>query len=150
MTQTAISLDAANRNRLRQPATRPRQPRLVHQTKPSIDQLGRSQIVVKSLRGIELVPVEDVRCFLAGEKYVTIHHGKGKTITNESLCSLETEFGGRFLRVHRNALVAVKFIDGLERTALGCHELRVMGVPERVRVSRRRAATVRRAIAGNA
>ena len=106
----------------------------------------RSCIVVRSLRGVELVPVRDVRYFLADHKYVTIHHGEGQTITTEVLARLETEFGGRFLRVHRNALVAVQFMEELVRLAPRHFELRVAGLSERIRVSRRRVAAVRLAL----
>ena len=110
----------------------------------------RSRIVVRSLRGVELVPVQDVRYFLADQKYVTIHHGEGETITTEVLARLEAEFGGRFLRVHRNALVALKFIEELVRLAPRHFELRVAGLSERIPVSRRRVAAVRLALEARA
>ena len=106
----------------------------------------RSRIVVRSLRGVELVPVQDVRYFLADQKYVTIHYGEGQTITTEVLARLEGEFGGRFLRVHRNALVAVQFIEELVRLAPRHFELRIAGLSERIPVSRRRVAAVRLAL----
>ena len=106
----------------------------------------RSRIVVRSLRGVELVPVRDVRYFLADQKYVTIRHGEGETITTEVLARLEAEFKGRFLRVHRNALVATKFIGGLVRLGPRHFELRIAGLSERIPVSRRRVAAVRLAL----
>lgn len=106
----------------------------------------RRRIVVRSLRGVEVVPVQDVRYFLADQKYVTIHHGEGQTITTEVLAKLEAEFGGRFLRVHRNALVALRFIEELVRLAPRHFELRVAGLSERIPVSRRRVAAVRLAL----
>lgn len=106
----------------------------------------RRRIVVRSLRGVEVVPVRDVRYFLADQKYVTIHHGEEQTITTEVLAKLEAEFGGRFLRVHRNALVALRFIEELVRLAPRHFELRVAGLSERIPVSRRRVAAVRLAL----
>lgn len=121
-------------------------------TKVGTQPLGvvRSRIVVRSLRGVELVPVQDVRYFLADQKYVTIHHGEGETITTEVLARLEAEFGGRFLRVHRNALVALKFIEELVRLAPRHFELRVAGLSERIPVSRRRVPAVRLALEARA
>ena len=87
----------------------------------------RSRIAARSMRGIELVPVLDVRCFLAHQKYVTAFHGKGETIITESLRDLEAEFADAFLRVHRNALVSVGFIEGFERAAPRRHRLRLAG-----------------------
>ena len=103
-------------------------------------------IAAKSMRGIELVPVLDVRCFLAHQKYVTAFHGKGETIINESLRDLEAEFDDAFLRVHRNALVSVGFIEGFERAAPRRFQLRLAGVDRRIPVSRRQAPAVRRRI----
>ena len=106
----------------------------------------RSQIAAKSMRGIELVPVMDVRCFLAHQKYVTAFHGKGETIITDSLRDLEAEFANAFLRVHRNALVSVGFIEGLERQASRRYQLRLAGVERRIPVSRRLVPGVRRRI----
>lgn len=110
------------------------------------DSTARSRIAAKSMRGIELVPVLDVRCFLAHQKYVTAFHGKGETIITESLRDLEAEFADAFLRVHRNALVGVGFIEGFERAAPRRHWLRLAGVDWHVPVSRRHAPAVRRCI----
>ena len=110
----------------------------------------RTCIAVRSLQGVELVPVRDVRYFLADRKYVTIHYGKGQIIARESLCGLEAEFGSRFLRIHRSALVAIKFVAGLVLLGPRCYELQVAGLSERLPVSRRRAAAVRLAMTGRA
>ena len=69
--------------------------------------------------GLELIPVDSIRFFQADQKYVTVRHAEGEVIVDETLRELEGEFGERFLRVHRNALVAVKFIEGLERSKDG-------------------------------
>ena len=106
----------------------------------------RRQIAAKSMRGIELVPVLDVRCFLAHQKYVTAVHGKGETIITESLRDLEAEFADAFLRVHRNALVSVGFIEGFERPAPRRYQLRLAGVDRHIPVSRRHAPVVRHRI----
>ena len=42
----------------------------------------------------------------AEEKYVVVHHARGEDLIEESLKSLEEEFGERFVRIHRNCLVA--------------------------------------------
>ena len=106
----------------------------------------RRQIAAKSMRGIELVPVLDVRCFLAHQKYVTAFHGKGETIITDSLRDLEAEFADAFLRVHRSALVSIGFIEGFERQAHRRFQLRLAGVDRHIPVSRRHAPAVRRQI----
>jgi len=72
------------------------------------------------LRGsLRLIPVEDVRYLQAEEKYVVVHHARGEDLIEESLKSLEEEFGERFVRIHRNCLVARHEILELKRTADG-------------------------------
>ncbi len=110
----------------------------------------RQRIAVPSLRGLALVPVVEIRYFLAGGKYVTIRHGEGAILSRETLVNLEAEFGHRFLRIHRNALVAVRFIVGLERLAAGRFRLRMAGAEERLPISRRLMPEVRRRLSGMA
>ncbi|MGL6161051.1 LytR/AlgR family response regulator transcription factor [Microbulbifer sp.] len=103
---------------------------------------GRRQIKAVSRRGVQLLEVDAIRCFVADSKYVVAHHDGGETILDESLKELESEFGDRFVRVHRNALVAVAFICGLQRDG-GNHRVLLDGIAERPRVSRRLLAGVK-------
>lgn len=104
---------------------------------------GRSHITAKTHRGIELIPVDDVRYFLADQKYVTVRHGKGEVLIDETLKDLENEFGARFVRIHRNALLALHFLDGLELVAPGQYQVRIKGIEERLVVSRRHLPELR-------
>src|SRR5690606_32734070 len=92
---------------------------------------------------IELIPVGDVRYFLADQKYVTVRHSQGETLLDETLKDLEDEFGDRFVRVHRNALVALAYVEGMEQRN-NQHQLRLQGVNERLTVSRRHATAIKR------
>lgn len=68
------------------------------------------------LRGsLRLIPVDDVRYLQAEEKYVVVHHARGEDLIEESLKSLEDEFGDRFVRIHRNCLVARHELVELKR-----------------------------------
>jgi two-component system response regulator AlgR len=68
------------------------------------------------LRGsLRLIPIEDVHYLQAEEKYVVVHHARGEDLIEESLKSLEEEFNERFLRIHRNCLVARHEIIELKR-----------------------------------
>ncbi|MCQ3829824.1 response regulator transcription factor [Microbulbifer elongatus] len=87
--------------------------------KPSPASGGRRQIKAVSRRGVQLVDVDDIRCFIAEDKYVIAHHSGGETVLDESLKELEAEFGERFVRVHRGAIVAVAYITGLRKQASG-------------------------------
>jgi two-component system response regulator AlgR len=104
----------------------------------------RRHILCRRRNGLSLIPVEDVRCFVADHKYVNVQHDAGEDLIEESLCGLEAEFGGRFLRVHRNALVARDALRGLEKDLDGRTHARVDGSDDPLPVSRRRLPTVRR------
>ncbi|RMF00726.1 MAG: DNA-binding response regulator, partial [Alphaproteobacteria bacterium] len=106
----------------------------------------RTHISARTRRGIELVPVDDVRYFQADQKYVTVRHGDGEIIIDETLKELEEEFGDRFVRVHRNALVAARFITGLNRQADGHYQIQLKDVEELVDISRRHVAAVRKLV----
>jgi two-component system response regulator AlgR len=104
----------------------------------------RSQLCVARGRGFDLVPVAQVRCFQADQKYVTVLHSGGEALLTEPLKDLEEEFGDRFLRVHRNALVAVAWIEGLERREDGAWQVRLKDGFPPLPVSRRHAGDVKR------
>lgn len=106
------------------------------------DSKGRSRIKAVSRRGVELVEVDSIRCFVADSKYVVAHHADGETILDESLKELEGEFGERFVRVHRNALVAVEFISGLRKGGSN-YRVELSGVDEQPLVSRRMLPSVK-------
>jgi two-component system response regulator AlgR len=92
---------------------------------------------------LRLVAVGEVRYFLADQKYVAAGFPGGELLLEESLRQLETELGERFLRVHRNALVALAHVEALEREADGLFRVRLQGVPIRPAISRRLLAAVR-------
>lgn len=107
------------------------------------DKKVREYISARSRRGIELIPVNDVRYFLADQKYVTVRHSQGETLLDETLKDLEEEFGSRFVRIHRNALVALAWVEGLEQRNNQA-QLRLQGIEERLTVSRRHSSAIKR------
>jgi two-component system response regulator AlgR len=108
------------------------------------EQRRRTHISARTRRGIELIPVDDVRYFQADQKYVTVRHGGGEVIIDETLRDLEEEFGDAFVRIHRSALVAVQHMERLERLAPGRAQVRLRDVEEPLEVSRRHLSGVRR------
>jgi two-component system response regulator AlgR len=68
---------------------------------------------------LRLIPVEEISCFRADQKYVSVDHDNGQDLIDDSLKSLEAEFGDRFVRIHRGALIAVDRIERIERSADG-------------------------------
>jgi two-component system response regulator AlgR len=106
----------------------------------------RSHISARTHRGVELIPVDDVRFFQADQKYVTVRHGGGEVIIDETLRDLEEEFSDQFVRVHRNALVSARFVIGLDRIAGGQYQIRLRDVDDALDISRRHVAAVRKFI----
>jgi two-component system response regulator AlgR len=104
----------------------------------------RSHISAKTHKGIELVPVEDIRYFRADQKYVSVRHSSGELLIDETLKNLEEEFGNSFVRIHRNSLVAVKYLDGMELDSPGHYQVKLKGVEDRLVVSRRHIAALRK------
>jgi len=91
---------------------------------------------------IVLVPVGEVLFLKAELKYVTLRTRAGEHLIEEPLVSIEREFAERFVRVHRNCLVARAAIRGFERIAGSGEEeahwnVVLEGTPERLPVSRR-------------
>lgn len=103
----------------------------------------RTHIAAKTRRGVELIALDDVRYFLADQKYVTVFHRTGEHLLDETLKELEEEFGARFVRVHRNSLVAVKHIEALERNAQGQYQIRLANIDLRPVISRRHVSDVK-------
>lgn len=104
----------------------------------------RTQLSAKSRRGIELLPLAQARYFIADHKYVTVFHTGGELLLDETLKELEDEFSSRLLRVHRNALVMLEHIQGLERIDLGQYRVKLHGVDHGPVVSRRHLPDVRK------
>ena len=93
-----------------------------------------------------LVPMAEVICLLAEDKYTTVFHSGGEAVINNSLVELETRFGDRLLRVHRNALVALDRIRGLEVPNTGSARVVLDRCEAKPEVSRRHLPAVRRIV----
>ena len=103
---------------------------------------GRTQVSSQGHRGVETLPLEDIRCFIAGQKYVTAYAPQRELLLPDTLKDLEQEFGDHFLRVHRNALVALRHVVRLARDESGW-VVELDGIDERPAISRRHLAEVK-------
>jgi len=106
----------------------------------------RTHLCARNRGNLELIPVNEVVYLQADSKYVTVCSSTQRILIEESLKSLEQEFGNQFIRVHRNALVAVPAIRGLEKDSDGHCCIVLEGVNERLEVSRRQLPEVRKLI----
>jgi two-component system response regulator AlgR len=102
---------------------------------------AREYLSVSERHRIVLVPVRDIVFLRAEQKYVTLRTRERAHLIEEPLIILEREFAARFVRIHRNCLVARAAIRGFERAAPSeeePHWLVVLdGLDERLPVSRR-------------
>lgn len=106
----------------------------------------RTHLSVRSHRGIELIPVDEIRYCQADQKYVTVGHSQGEVIIDEPLRDLEQEFAGLLVRIHRGALVAARHIQRLERCADGQARVYLRDVPQALDVSRRHLPALRQLV----
>jgi two-component system response regulator AlgR len=107
----------------------------VRQTLPA--EAARTHICARARGQMVLIPVNEIAYFRADHKYVTVRHLHGEVLIEEPLKDLAEEFAGRFLRIHRNTLIAVSFLAGLGKTADGAYVVSLRGIEERPEVSRR-------------
>lgn len=105
---------------------------------------ARTHLCARVRGSLKLVSVEDVLYLLADAKYVEVHYLGGTVLIEDSLVSLEQEFGERFIRIHRNCLVATQAIAGLEKRGDGETVVTLRGVVAALEVSRRNLPNVRR------
>lgn len=109
---------------------------------------GRRVLCARLRGNLRLIPLEDVFYLQAEEKYVVVHHVHGEDLIEESLRSLEEEFGARFVRIHRNCLVSRQRLQELRRTAAGQVQAVLRGVAQPLEVSRRCVAALKAELAG--
>lgn len=106
----------------------------------------RTHICARLRGNLKLIPVDDILYFLAEDKYVVVHHVGGEVLIEESLKALEQEFEGRYVRIHRNCLVAVERLGGLRRAPDGRILADVRGSDVPLEVSRRNLPALRKRV----
>ena len=107
---------------------------------------AREYLSIAERNRIVLVPVRDIVFLRAEQKYVTLRTREKEHLLEEALVSLEKEFADRFVRIHRNCLVARAAIRGFERSLDGEESswlVELDGIEERLPVSRRQWPIVR-------
>ncbi len=131
---------------------------------PIADEGPQPQVIVVNDRGrVVRIPVDEVLYLKAELKYVTLRTAERAWLLDESLAELEPRLAQRFIRVHRNALVARHAVRRLERRMLSDDRaaaerragsldavetwaVQVAPVDEWLMVSRRQLAAVRDAL----
>ncbi len=112
----------------------------------------RTHISAQVAGSLLLIPIADILCFLADQKYITVKYLKDgqvvETIIEDTLKSLEEEFSEDFIRIHRNALIRKNHIEGLHKQPDGRTLLKLLQLDEGLEVSRRHQSAVRKLIKG--
>ncbi|MGK0398809.1 MAG: two-component system response regulator AlgR [Gammaproteobacteria bacterium] len=119
---------------------------LALQISQSIEGITPRQHICARVRGsLVLVPVDDIYYFNADLKYLTVGHTGGEILIEGALKALEIEFGDRFYRIHRNALISLSRVNGLMPKNNG-HHVSFHGIDKTLEVSRRHLSKVRKII----
>ncbi len=108
---------------------------------------ARTTVSSTTHRGFESEPVASIRCFIAGQKYVSAISPQRELLLPDTLKDLEEEFADSFVRVHRNALVALRYVQRLEKTEDGQWQAVLADVAVTPAVSRRLLPAVKQRLA---
>jgi two-component system response regulator AlgR len=115
--------------------------------KASEPDLAEEVLVIQERGRTERIPLAQVLYLKAELKYITVRTASRSYVLEGALAELETHYASRFLRIHRNTLVARRAVRALEKH----HDpeegdgwaVRLEGVTESLFVSRRQLAAVR-------
>ena len=105
----------------------------------------RQHICARVRGSLVLVPINSIFYFHAEQKYVTVRHREGEVLIEDALKALETEFGDRFFRIHRNALVSLEALGGMQSDNNG-HLVTFRDIEDKLEISRRHLPGVRKII----
>lgn len=114
----------------------------------------RTHLSISERGRILLIPIADVIYLRAELKYITVRTAEKEYLLEESLSHLEQEFNQRFIRLHRNCLVAKAYILGYEKRHTNldaegniAHEKQWVAllklIPDTIPVSRRQQHLIR-------
>ncbi len=105
---------------------------------------ARSHLCVRQGGRLQLVPVDEVLYFLAEQKYVTACLRDGEVLLEDSLKALEQEFEDSFVRIHRNALIALSQLAGIDKHKSGQVVVLLKDSDRQLEVSRRHVPDLRK------
>lgn len=97
---------------------------------------------------LRLIPWEEVRYFLADQKYVALGLVNEEVLIDDSLRSLEQEFAEDVFRIHRNALVVTRHLHAIEKQSDGRYKAIMKNTDNKLSISRRHLSALRKLIKG--
>jgi len=99
--------------------------------------------VANSWQGHERISFEDIYYFKADQKYLTVVHSEGETLSDQTLKELETLYSTELIRVHRNTLVNLSHVSAVFKDVEGHHQLRFKACDHTVLISRRHVSDIK-------
>ena len=112
--------------------------------KLSSGETQKQYLSVRIHSGVKKIELDDIYCFLAQQKYVTVKYKDGEALIEEPLKSLESRFSDSFIRIHRNALVSKKQLTAIRKDQQDHYLAELKDSKEKFEVSRRHVAMVRK------
>lgn len=103
-------------------------------------------LTANTYQGIQILPISSVYYLQTEDKYVIAYHKDGELLITKSLVTLERELAESFIRIHRQTLVAKKYIKALEKTNNGVWYIILLNNMVKLAVSRRQLPAVRKYI----
>ena len=107
----------------------------------------RKNLSIQERGKILLIPIEKILYLRAELKYITVRTAEREYLAEEPLGALEKEFAARFVRIHRNCLVAKEEIESFEKVgedgADSHWSVKLRGLDERLPISRRQQFIVK-------
>ena len=95
-------------------------------------------IKVMEVGDIRLIPVEEVSCFQAQDKYTVVHTINDEHLIRKTIKVLVEELDPElFWRIHRGTIVNASRIEKVSTTFTGSYAVSLKGHPEKLQVSRR-------------
>lgn len=104
------------------------------------------QFVAHSWKGQELIPFDSIYFFRSEQKYITIVHKNGETISDQTLKELEQSYPDKLLRAHRNTLVNAKHISAMHKDNDAHYYLHLRNSDHKILVSRRHVSELKQII----
>lgn len=104
---------------------------------------NQSSIMVKQGNDNLVVPLDEIICFIAEDKYTIAHSTKGQYILDLTLNKLQKQYS-EFIRLHRNCLAQRTFLSGFKTDQQGKFRAILRNFGQQPIISRRQLAAVKK------
>lgn len=110
------------------------------------DSNEEAHFVAHSWQGQELLPFDSIYFFRSEQKYLTVVHANGETLSDQTLKELEQAHPDKLLRAHRNTLVNAKHISAMHKSSDSHYYIHIRNTDFRILVSRRHVSELKQRI----